>query len=316
MGDYLSNNGSPGTPYIPGQFYDATRGLTKSQFESPSGASKAVPYEDGFLSDPSALHRSIGVVNLSGKDISVVCDRDKRINKTLPAARENEKEINGFFLPHGEASHFNIPPWCYHVTVSEFVESENGGKKWLTRQGFEMAAIQNQVITFNEGEAEGTVTDATATGHLGHFAWVNNYTNNRLQVTITKATTAYAQSSAQIQESKVSRAPDRGGDIVERREICAGGQWHFRIPPRLYTIRALEPPSTEDGADQIMGQDSRVPDVSDYVLLAESNAVAGQIVVFLAAGSRNGCIQAKTYNSAELKLVESTIVQTSRVGYD
>jgi len=310
------DHGSPGTPYIPGEFYDATRGLTKSQFESPTGCAKSVPYEEGFFRDPTAVHRSIGVVNLSGKDISVVCDRDKRVNKALPAARENEKELNGFFLPNGESSHFSIPPWCFHVTVSEFVESENGGKKWLTRQGFEMASIQNQVITYTEGEAEGTVQDATSTGHLGNFAWINNYTNNRLSVSITKSASAYPQSPDSIQQTKTSRAPDTGGQIVEKREICAGGSWHFRSPARLYTIRALEPPSIEDGCDSIMGEDSRVPDVTDYVELTEANAIAGQIVVFLAAGSRNGCINAKAYNCAELKLVSSDIVQTTRVGYD
>jgi len=312
---FTQDNSSPGTFYVPSEFYDCTRGTTQSIFEAAGGMAKSVPYEDGFISCPSALHRSVGCVNISGKDISVVLNRDKRVNKDLPTARENEKEINGFFLPNGESSHFNIPPFCYHVTVSEFVESENGGKKWLTREGFPLTQIQDQVITYSDGAAEGVVDDAISTGHLGHYAWVNNYTLNRIQVTVSKSATAYPQSRAQIQESKVSRQPDKGGEIVEQVEICAGATWHFKLPPRLYTMRALEPPSIENGQDSIMGQDSRVPAVTDYVQLCESNCVAGQIVVFLADTARNGGIRCKTYNAGELKLVSSTIVQTARVQY-
>lgn len=130
---YLTDNTDPGTPYVPGEFFDVTRGITRRQFESDAGCAKSVPYEDGFFSNPLAIHRSIGVVNLSGKDVSVVLDKDKRINKCLPSSRENESELNGFLLLNGSSSHFTVPPFCYHITVNEWVESELGGKKMVNK---------------------------------------------------------------------------------------------------------------------------------------------------------------------------------------
>lgn len=308
----MGTNATPGTPYVPGVVYDATRGITKSQFEAPSGMAKAVPAEDGFLREPSALHRAIGVTNLSGQDLTVVCDRDKRINKEKPAVRENEKEINGFFLPNGSSGHFSIPPFCHHVSVSEFVESEDGGVKKLTRQGFELASLQNKVITYNPGEGQGLTTDAISTANIDHFGWVNNYTDHTLEVKITKSITAYAPSQDEIKAAKKSRVPDNGAEPVETKHIKPGGQWHFKTPPRIYTIRALQPPSEDDGVDSIMADNTRVPPDTDYVQLAEENARAAQWVIFFADSARNGYIVAKTYNDGELKLVNSDIVVNAR----
>jgi hypothetical protein len=310
-------HGFPGTPYIPGKFYDATRGLTRSQFESPSGCAKAALVEKGFLREPSSTARAIIVCNLSGIDINVVCDREKRVNKSLPAVRENENEINGFLVPNGSSGHFNIPPWCYDITVGEFVVSENGGKKWLTRQGFQMAELANKTITYRDGQAQGTAEVTTTTGNQGNYAYINNYSSNPISVIVTKSTCAYSQSDEEIQQSKESRQPDTGGEKAEARHINIGGEWHFKQPPRKFTIRALETPSESEGNNySLMGENSRVPDATDYVELCAADAVAGQVVVFLASGSRSGAIIAKTYNVGEIKLVDSDIALTSREGLD
>lgn len=306
------DHAAPGTPYVPGSYLDATRGLTISQFESVNGLYKAIPAEDGFLRDPVALQRAIVVCNYTGTDLSVVCDRDKRINKDRPAVRENEKELNAMLLPNGTSSHFNIPPFCFHVTVSEFVISENGGQKWVTREGFPLTDIANQNITYRNGEAEGLTSSSANTANLDNYAYVNNYSTNSIKVSITKSATAYAPSEEEIIETKMSRLPDTGGEIQEENHIRPGGGWHFKQPPRKYTIRAMETLAEMDGESTIMGDNSRVPDISNYIQLAETNAVAGQVVVFFADHSRNGGIRAKTYNCGEIKLVKSDIVQTNR----
>jgi len=310
---YTNDNATPGTAYIPGEFYDATRGITLPQFTSDQDISKSIPAEDGFIRNPGAKHHAVLVANLSGKDLCVVLDRAKPINHTVPMYRENEREVNGFYLPNGESSHFNIPPFCYHVTVTQFVESENGGRKILTREGFPLMSIQDQVITYVNGEAQGIVKSIESTAHINHYAILNNFTSYRLTVTITKSTTAYGQSPEEVAASKVSRLPDRGGDPVETNAICAGGSWHFKAPPRLYTCRALQPNSISTGTDRIMGQgNDRVPGMDDYVELSAVNCMGGQVVVFLADVSRNGQILGKTYNAGEIKLVKSTIVQTEQ----
>lgn len=186
-------------------------------------------------------------------------------------------------------------------------------KKWLTRQGFELAFVQNKTITYSDGDGEGVVTDSVCNANLNHYAYIQNNTENQLKILVTKSVCAYGQSQEQILAAKRSRRPDKGGEIVEQATVCPAGTWHFKMPRRWYTLRALETPREQGGGDEtIMGNNDRVPSVTNYVQLAESNCRAGQIVVLLANTSRNGCIDATTYNANEIKIVKSDIVQTGR----
>jgi len=263
--------------------------------------------------DPTAAQRAIVVINLSGKNLSVVLDRDKRINKNLPSVRENETELNGFYLPSGESSHFVVPPFCYNVSVTQYSEGENGAKKTLTREGFQLATLENKTITYYDGSAQGIVNETLGNGNLGHYAYITNNSSHRLNVRITKTATAYGPSVAEIAAAKQSRLPDTGGEVIKEFNICVGGVWHFKPPVRLYTVRALEPPSLANGAgdDPLVGDNTKVPTIESYVELAESNARSAQTVVFLSNPSRNGNVVAVTYNTNELKMINADIVQTS-----
>jgi len=306
--------GTPATPYTPGEHYDATRGITLAQFESLEGMAKSVPVERGFFVQPQAIIRSIIVVNLCGKDICSVLNKDKKVDKNLPAARENEKELNAFFLPNGESSHFVVPPHCYNISVSEWVNSENGNKKLLTREGFSLYEVANKIVTYIDGDTQGLVEDNVKSADLGQYAWFSNQSSVDLLLKVTKTSTAYQKPAEQIMKEKQSRNPDNGGEVIRTVNIEAGGTWHFKSPPRCFTVRAIETPRDEYGNDDdLMGRNDHCPTQNDYVELACSTARGGDVVVFLAGTGRNAGIMAKTYRAGEVKFVNSDIVLTSRV---
>jgi len=275
----------------------------------------AIPREEGFNRDPEAVARCIQVVNLCGRKIVVVLDKDKRLNPSLPSFRENETEINGFLLPRGCASHFPVPPWNYHVTVKQFVITENGTKKWLSRIGFQLKDLVNKVITFDIGSADGLITSSITTANINHFTVFTNYTENRIQVSVTKSRTAYAQSQEEIAAQKISRKPDKGGQPVQVFDICAYASWHVKLPCRLWTVRGLQPTdvSVGVGEEQVFHEVDDVPDKNNYGLLTETNARAGQVVVFLADISRNGGVIAVAYPAGQLKPVDGDIVDVGPV---
>jgi len=300
------------TVYLPNKYYSSTIAWTPTMFNDLNNGAKAIIVEQGFIRDPGAAHEAIITVNLCGMDLYAVLDRNLRVNSYKKSDRENQKELQGYLLPVGSSSHFVVPPFSFTVSVSQFVIDERGGKKWLTADGFKMADVSNQIITYKNGDANGLLKSSTSSANINHYCIIQNRSSYKIKVTITKSATAYEQSAAEVAASKSDRSIDQGSQVVDCKNIESKGNWHFLNPPTTYTVRGLQTRSEDDGLLSLVTANGVEPEVSDYVELASTTAQAGNAVIFLADISNNGRILALTYDIGLLKFVDGDIIDTGR----
>jgi hypothetical protein len=304
-----------GTPYVVGQYWNGSKGATLAEFESKTGFAMSTVVESGFLRDPSSVAHAVIAVNLAGQDIIVALDKAKAQNKNFPNVRENEREVNAFRLDAGTSSHFNVGYRAYIVHICEYVESEKGSRKRLTGEGLRLSDLENMTITIVDGEQQGLVDLTTNNANTDNYCYIENNTTRPIIITAVKDNTAYAKSNEEIQQAKMNRLPDRGGDIAFERLIKAGATAHIRPPERLFICRALQTEDqyvvpTED-SDMIV-MHSRIPPKTDYAQEAEVQTTAGKIVIFFQDTRRNGSVIGKSYKPNELKFVDSDIAITKQ----
>lgn len=309
MSTLYNTRAKPASLYQPGQYYDASKGMTVTQFEDPRDVAKACVVESGFLRDPGAFAKAIVVANFSGQDLIFACDKPKRVNRNLPFVRENEAELDAFAVPNGCSSHFNVPPSCFILSVKQKVLTENGRDQYESRQGFEFSSLRDKVVTYNEGDENGVITACTANGHLGGYTYIKNDTDRPISVKVTKTTTAYVQSPDELIESRQSRVPDGGGQVVHKQVIESGGMWHVKNTRIGWIVRALQTEQENDD-NPLVSAGMGIPSNDSYVELGNASARNGDFVIAFADASRNGAIRLKTYLASEIKPVDSDISVT------
>jgi hypothetical protein len=298
--------------YIPGQIYDASKGITREQFENEYALS--APMERGFFNDPAARAGAIIIVNLSSCTFYSVLDDPDVLNPAFPAYRENQVEEDGVLLPRGQATHYNVDPERWHVHISQYTEGEQGDIKYLTGKGYLYTELEDMVLSVVPGETSGLDYILESAANLNKYALIDNRSGDSIALTITKDTTTYPLSQEELDALLSDRTPDMGGEPDQVIVIENGAQWHLDVPPTYYTVRALQAMGGESQPERskyIVVKKNVAPPKSGYGEYANAvaRARAGNVVVY--TDGENDLLEATVYDMSQIRPVNPNIVVTA-----
>jgi len=297
--------------YICGQRYNASIGITPTQFNDPQIYANSVPVEQGFLSDPDSASSAIIVVNLTGRSIVVALDRpNPNARDANDDSRENQIEEGAFELPKGQSGHFNVDPCLTILNLNADVPSETGGRKTITGPGWSLSDLEDTAITIKNGVPDGLRFIVVQNANLNRFCTIFNASDHQVTVSIKRSESVFGRATDQEEKEKSDRRPDMGDDPKFSRVLKAGGKLHLDSPAQVYKCRALQTNvQTDQPADGYFVSDEVVPSVDDYVeyVNAAADAVAGQVVVFL-LDTDGETIVSQVLDDSEVKYVTQKIV--------
>jgi len=291
------------TGYVPGKFFNATRGLTKEEWETRYG--KSMPVSKSFIQDKGAANRVILVCNLSSSNQTVVIDRLPGVNRQYGNQRFNEREIAGVCVERGRTVDFPLSPRFYIFTIGEYRIGLDGKRYYETALGAKLNSIANTLITVFDGPRDGALdTKIQSNMEMDKYFTVENSSDRIITVRVVQES-ATASDSIAIAREKESRKPDLGPKVIEEKDIKPGGKLHYKHPPQRWEVRALDDYVIESTSQFVV-----VPPMRDYVENASTTAELGDAVLLFDDDTRDGGVVAYTYASNNIKFVSDDMVIT------
>jgi len=271
----------------------------------------AIP--DRFFNDLTIIGTAIMVFNYSGQALWVVLDEKKCDGeKRLTDAREDDVELNGFFLGRGKCVGIPQYPHYYIVSVRAFAIGEDGIRQyWDSRIGFKLTKIEGKTITIVEGKPRGTISYKLSSYQGTNFCIVVNKVGRPLHVEIEKPKDSGPDEGQEQDQQRIDRGPDGGGIVVQEITVEEDGEWHFRNPPDVVEVRFLQKRFMEYNRHHV-ASDASVPSQSNYIELAKTEATTGTYAGAFKVDGSVGSIEAKTYDAKDIKPVNSRIALRGR----
>jgi hypothetical protein len=308
----MSSNALP-KRYVPGKHLKCGRGFTAAEFENLNDVAFAIPFKLSHSDECGPQYYASGAffTNYYGRDIVLSVARP---GGTLDNGElYDEYEIVRSDVYKGQTQFVPFPPLGYTLSLSEFTENADNGKRAeLSGAGIPFATIEGQHISLLPGASNGELRYQNYSENTDNHTSISNFTRNKVSAQFVRDANPLA-TDAQLDSERASRGPDYGGQDIVETIILPGGTEHFLPSPEFYIVRVLETKQTQNGGYNC-AQVGRIqtPPKTNYVELSKTNVRPGFAVVALLDQSRSGAINLEVYSQAQIKLVSSDIVQNLR----
>jgi len=264
-----------GIGYEPGNYYNIGDGITKAEWEGPLFY-KAIPAQDRFVRETSAVNDVALLANLTGEPLNFVQSL-LLFDDQFEQFREDQLELNSRTVDPACAAHFSAPPHCFKLSFKTESVASNGEVQFQSYITRTLTYLTNKTVHFFlSGNGARVLYQVQNTGKDG-FVIVKNDTNKRLFVEFSVNASGVKLNSEENDILKKERTADYGGNVVARALIVPKGAWHYDASNKKFIVRLVEPPTLQYPGYQKPNPyiKYRVPGSSNYVVAAWAEGTAG-----------------------------------------